>query len=174
MQETARTAPMQLIAQDLGDILTALRAAQDTKGHERRNSARMEVQAQVKVVPFEDGVPAEPFTCMTRDVSFKGIGLLQSRQPPRGSQFVVTLPKRGGESMSILCTVMYCRVLADGIYNVGAAFQQPYDFNAPPAVEFRHGSSHATGKNANGSARQGGGGGAGERELDRIRQSILR
>src|SRR5690349_11213074 len=122
MQDAGRTSSMQLVAQDFGDILATLKAAEDTKGHERRGSTRMDVQAQVKVVPFKDGQPSEPFTCMTRDLSFKGIGLLQSKQSPRGSQFVITLPRKDGESMSILCTVMYCRVLADGIYNVGAAF----------------------------------------------------
>jgi hypothetical protein len=175
---------MQLLAQDFGDILSALRAAEDASGHERRISTRMDVQAQVKVVPFENGRPiAEPFTCMTRDLCFKGIGLLQSTQPARGSQFVVTLPKPNGESMSVLCTVMYCRALADGIYNVGATFNRICEPNAGPAV--------AIGGGAGGGSGGGGGSGSGGRsaaqpnpakpgtpanahELDRIRQSILR
>ena len=164
MSDAARIPSMQLLAQDLGDILTALRAAQDTKGHERRTSTRMDVQAQVKVVPFKDGRPAEPFTCMTRDVSFKGIGLLQSKQAARGSQFVITLPKRDGGSMSILCIVMYCRTLADGIFNVGATFSRTYDFNAAPAVEF--------GGTAGGAPAQPGALPKAD-EMDRIRQSIL-
>jgi hypothetical protein len=161
MQDAVRTASMQLVAQDFGNILATLKAAEETKGHERRTTTRMDVQAQVKVVPIKDGKPAEPFTCMTRDLSFKGIGLLQSRQSARGSQFVITLPKKDGESASILCMVLYCRVLADGIYNVGAEFLRPYDFNAPPTVEFRRDGAPS------------GAGRGGEGELDRIRQSIL-
>jgi hypothetical protein len=149
---------MQLPAQDLGDILATLREAQDTKGHEQRTSSRMDVQAQVRVVPFKDGALATSFTCMTRDLSFKGIGLLQSRQAARGSQFVITLPKPGGESKSFVCTVMYCRALADGIYNVGATFHRTYDFPAAPAAEFRNGGSPAQPSAS---------------EMDRIRQSIL-
>ena len=156
---------MQLLAQDFGDVLAALRAAQDAKGHERRTSTRMDVQTQVKVVPFKDGALAAPFTCMTRDLSFKGIGLLQSRTAARGSQFVITLPKPDGESMSLLCTVMYCRALADGIYNIGASFNRTYDFNAPPAVQLRGGAGGPTAGQP--------GAKPSAAEMDRIRQSIL-
>jgi hypothetical protein len=94
MADAARASSMQLLAQDLADVVTALRAAQDTAGHERRRSTRLDVQAQVRVIPFADGLLGKPFTCMTRDVSFKGLGLLQSKQAARGSQFVITLPRR--------------------------------------------------------------------------------
>ena len=147
---------MQLLAQELADVLTALRAAQEAAGHERRRSTRLDVQAQVRVIPFEDGLLGKPFTCMTRDVSFKGLGLLQSRQAARGSQFVITLPRRGGAWMSMLCTVMYCRELADGIYNVGASFSRTFDFQAVPLASPPSPSQREC---AN--------------ELDRIRQSIL-
>src|SRR3954466_9274744 len=100
MPDAARTESMQLLAQDLGNVLAALRAAAESKAHERRTSARMDVQAQVRVIPFNDGVPGEPFTCLTRDLSFKGIGLFQSTLSPRGLKFVITLPTRGGASMS--------------------------------------------------------------------------
>jgi hypothetical protein len=164
MSDAARIQSMQLLAQDFGDILTALRTAQDTKGHEQRSSTRMEVQAQVKVLPYKGGTLATPFTCMTRDLSFKGVGLLQSRQAGHGSQFVVMLPKRDGKSMSILCTVMYCRTLADGIYNIGATFNRIYDVSAALAVDSRNDGSLT---------QQPGGARPDAGELDRIRQSIL-
>ena len=147
---------MQLLAQDLGDILAGLRAAEDTKGHERRVSTRMDVQARVTVVPFNNGHLAESFTCMTRDLSFKGIGLLQSRKAAIGSQFVVTLPKPDGQSMPVLCAVAYCRELADGIYNVGATFSRKYAFSAAPTPP-AHRPPESPGAD----------------ELNRIRQSIL-
>ena len=153
---------MQLVAQDYAEILAALKAAQDTKGSERRQSARMDVQAQVKVFPVKDGQVGPPYTCLTRDLSFKGVGLFQARQSPRGSQFVVMLPrKQDAEPVTILCAVMYCRALADGIYNVGASFIKMFDFNAPPTVEIR---GTGDGKPAANPT---------DAELDRIRQSIL-
>jgi hypothetical protein len=159
---------MQLLAQDFGDVLAALQAAQDAKGHERRTSTRLDVQTQVKAVPYKDGKLAESFTCMTRDLSFKGIGLLQSRQATLGSQFIIILPKRDGASMSILCTVMYCRALADGIYNVGATFNRKYDVHAAPVADVRKGHG-----GAGAPAQPDGGGRPSTDEMDRIRQSIL-
>jgi hypothetical protein len=155
MSDQGRASSIQLVAQDYGDILAALQSATDTKGHERRTAARMEVQAQVKVMPYRDGKTDKPFTSLTRDLSFKGIGLLQGRQSARGSQFVIELPRRNGESLAMLCTVMFCRELADGVFNIGASFNGVYDPNGP-AAELKRRSS-----------------GGGESELDRIRQSIL-
>jgi hypothetical protein len=159
---------MQLPAQHFGDVLAVLRAAQDSKGHEQRVSSRMDVQAQVKVIPFKDGALAAPFTCMTRDLSFKGVGLLQSRLAEPGSQFVVMLPKPGGASMPVLCTVMYCRALADGIYNVGATFSRKYDFHAAPVANGGNGlggNAAPVPPDADGRPNAD--------EMSRIRQSIL-
>jgi hypothetical protein len=169
MSDAAGRAPsMQLVAQDFGEILAALKAAQDAKGHERRALARMDVQAQVKVYPHKDGRLAPAYTCLTRDLSFRGIGLFQARPSPRGSQFVVLLPrKQGAESLSLLCTVMYCRPLADGLYNVGASFNRPFDVDAAPKVEF------TAGNDAAGGAKGGNGATQSDEEMNRIRQSIL-
>jgi hypothetical protein len=152
---------MQLLAQDYAEVLAALKALTDTKGHERRTTARMEVQAQVKIFPFKDGKIEDPYTCLTRDLSFKGVGLFQAKNAPRGSQFVVMLPRQENEVLTILCTVMYSRPMADGLYNVGAAFNSIYDFNAKPAVQFRD------------NAAPGANGASGDDEMKRIRQSIL-
>ena len=147
---------MQLLAQDYAEVVAALKALNDTKGHERRTSARMEVQAQVKIHPFVDGKVGPPFTCMTRDVSFRGIGLLQSKPSPKDAQFVIILPKRDGKQLTVLCTVMYSRPLADGLYNIGASFNQVFDFDKPPPAAPIRGAVRDP-----------------DAELQRIRQSIL-
>jgi hypothetical protein len=157
--EAGRTSSgMQLLAQDYGEILAALEASTESKGHERRTAARMEVQAQVKIVPFGDGRPGTPYTCLTRDLSFKGIGLLQGRQSARGSQFILYLPrKEDAAPLALVCSVMFCRELADGLFNIGAAFVAPYDPTSPTGIKTRARTATS----------------AAETELDRIRQSIL-
>jgi PilZ domain len=165
----ARMPSMQLVAQDYAEILDGLKAAQDTKGREKRATARMEVQAQVKVYPYKDGQVGMPFTCLTRDLSFRGVGLFQARQAARGSHFVVVLPrKQDREAASILCVVMYCRTMAEGLYNVGASFVKPFDLDAAPPVEVR-----PPGADAKEPAVGTGGQSPADAELDRIRQSIL-
>ena len=128
----APTDSMQLVAQDYAEVLAALKAMNDTKGHERRTFARMDVQAQVKCYPITNGRMGTPFTCMTRDLSFRGIGLLQAQPSPKGTQFVIVLPKQLGKPLPVLCVVQYSRPLADGLYNIGAAFVRTFDFNKAP------------------------------------------
>jgi hypothetical protein len=148
---------MQLLAQDYAEIVAALQAEKDSKGQERRTAVRMEVQAKISISPVVGGKLGTPFTCLTRDVSFKGLGLFQAKPSPRGSQFVIRLPRHGGEPLALVCTVMYCRELADGLFNVGAAFAGPYDGGGGTTAQ-------ATG---------GGDGPSSKAELSRIRQSIL-
>ena len=156
----ARVESMQLMAQDYAEVLDALKAANDTKGHERRTAARMDVQAQVKIFPYHSGKTSTSYTCLTRDLSFKGVGLFQSKPLPRESQFVIQLPRLEGEPLALLCTVMYCRELADGLFNVGATFNSLYDFN-PKKPDAK-----AKGAAANKPT-------SSEDELARIRESIL-
>ena len=150
-----RISTVQLLAQDYAEVVAALKALNDNKGSERRTAARMDVQAKIEIHPYVDGKVGPAFTCLTRDVSFRGIGLFQSKPAPRGSQFVVVLPKQLGKPLPMLCMVMYSRPLADSLYNVGAAFVSTFSFEKPAALP----PSPATA--------------AADAELNRIRQSIL-
>ena len=153
---------MQLVAQDYAEIVAALKAAGLSKGSEQRRAARMELQAQVKAFPHREGAVGQLYTALTRDLSFKGVGLFQSKPIGQGQQFVVILP-RGGERepLAVLCVVMYCRAMAEGLYNVGASFVKPFEFGSPPPNALA-GVRHATTTAAQSEA-----------ELKRIRQSIL-
>lgn len=146
---------MQLVAQDYAEILAALKAASETKGQERRGAARMDVQAQVFVQPLREGKMEKPFTCLTRDLSFKGIGLLQCRRSAQGSLFMVRLPRiESNPPLEMICTVMYCRELAEGLFNVGAEFNSVYERPKPSSPPTSSPKSS-------------------ESEMNRIRQSIL-
>jgi hypothetical protein len=154
-EATPRIQTVQLHAQDYAEVVAALKALNDNKGSERRTTARMDVQAKIEIYPYANGKVGQPFSCLTRDVSFRGIGLFQSKPAPRGTQFVVVLPKQIGKPLPMLCTVMYSRPLADSLYNVGASFVATYSFDKPPESV----ASPATA--------------AADAELNRIRQSIL-
>ena len=119
---------MQLVAQDFGEVMAALRSSIKRGGHERRSSARMEVQGLLTVYPYQGGQLCRPYTCLTRDLSFKGIGLLQSVLLASGSEVVVILPREDAPALAMLCTVTNCREVADGMYNVGASFKRVFDF----------------------------------------------
>jgi hypothetical protein len=61
----------------------------------------------------------------TRDLSFGGIGFLQTSargEPRREDRFMVKLP-RAKCSVLLLCKTTFCRKLVDDLYMVGAEFQ---------------------------------------------------
>jgi len=114
---------IQLTASDLSQVLDSLKSPGSAPaGLEQRRVARMEVQAKVVVAPVVDGRLTGSFTALTRDISFRGMGLLQDLGLNAKQQFVVRLPRGNKLPLLVLCTVMRCIALADGIFAIGAEF----------------------------------------------------
>ncbi len=83
----------------------------------------MEVQGSVVIAPLgKDGAVGKSFTAITRDISFVGVGLLQSKPLDEHQQIVVRLPRGVKPPLFMLCVVMHARPLADGLYVIGAEF----------------------------------------------------
>ena len=116
--------PVKLPPQHLAEVVNALQAwAAAGNNSEKRRAARMEVQGSVTVVPLaKDGTLGKSFTAVTRDISFVGVGLMQSKVLEQGQQIIVRLPRGTRPALIMLCVVMYTRPLADGLYVVGAEF----------------------------------------------------
>jgi hypothetical protein len=90
----------------------------------------MDVQGTVVIAPLNvDGSLGKPFTAVTRNISFVGVGLLQSKPLIEGQQVIVRLPRGAGgrQPMFVRCTVMHVRPLADGLYVVGVEFIEVAD-----------------------------------------------
>ena len=115
---------VKLPPQQLAEVVNALQAsAAAANNAEKRRAARMEVQGNVLVVPLgKDGAVGKSFTAITRDISFVGVGLMQSKALEQGQQIIVRLPRGTRAALIMLCVVMYTRPLADGLYVVGAEF----------------------------------------------------
>jgi hypothetical protein len=119
---TRRT--VKLAPQHLAEVVNALHAsAVNGKGSEKRGAARMEVQGNVVVAPLaKDGTLGKSFTALTRDISFVGVGLLQSRPLEQGQQVVLRLPRSHKPALFMLCSVMHVRPLADDLFIIGVEF----------------------------------------------------
>ena len=123
-------APMKLSPQHLAEVVSAMSAGpSNTAGAEKRRAARMDVQGTVVVAPLNvDGSLGKPFTAVTRNISFVGVGLLQSKPLIEGQQVVLRLPRGGTKQpMFVRCHVMHVRPLADGLYVVGVEFIETSD-----------------------------------------------
>ncbi len=89
---------------------------------DKRRSARMELQAQVPITFISDDEPPKASVVEVRDFSARGIAVLHDSALPIGQQFIVELRRLKGRSISLLCTVVHSRPLADGKFNIGAEF----------------------------------------------------
>ena len=122
---------MQITAQQLSDVLMSLRGAAAPAGTlEQRRFTRMEAQAKIAVAAIADGKTASCYTALTRDISFCGIGLIQSVPPKSGNKLLVRLPRHEKSPLMIVCDIAHCANLADGLYEVGAQFVLEADPNA--------------------------------------------
>jgi hypothetical protein len=114
---------LKLTPQHLGEVVNALGITPTGAGSEKRRAARMEIEGSVVVAPFNsDGAVGAPFTAVTRDISFVGVGLLLGKQLWQGQPVVVRLPRGQKPALSVICRVMHVRLLADGLFAVGVEY----------------------------------------------------
>lgn len=118
---------MRLTRSDFVEICGALsrqQAAGDARrGSDQRGAARMAVERGVTVTVLgPDGKPGEPFTAVTRDISYAGLGLLSRQSLRHNTLLVVRLPRKDKEPLAMLCRAVHVRELAEGVYAIGAEF----------------------------------------------------
>ena len=65
---------------------------------------------------------AKPCVVSVRDFSSRGIAILHDTALAIGQQFIVELRRLKGRSISLLCTIVHSRPMADGKFNIGAEF----------------------------------------------------
>jgi hypothetical protein len=116
--------PVQLPAQQLAEIIQCLKGgAGPSAGAEKRQSSRLEIQANVVVAPLTGpGKIGKPLNTLTRDISFTGIGLLNTIPMEKETLFVIRFPRLNKASLLVLAKVMHCRQLADSLYAIGAEY----------------------------------------------------
>ena len=115
---------MQLFAEQLGEILTALGDTPAASRHgEKRSFFR--IGARYRIAVRRRGTSAA--TAWLRDVSAGGVGMLLSQaSPPRlGTALAVELPRKDGSVAFIACIVRNASQFSPGTQQVGASFLLP-------------------------------------------------
>jgi hypothetical protein len=103
------------------NVLESLRKAGSTGGSDKRRTTRMEVQARITLATLTSDGPGKCFSALTRDVSMSGVGFFQHFPSELGSQFLACFPFGKG-TLVLMCTTKFCRVMAEGMFGVGAEF----------------------------------------------------
>jgi len=132
-----------------GDFVSAERftelllkaAAEGKRGtipREQRQCARLMYRGKVLVTTGEIGLEDMGKVSLLRDVSSRGIGLLNRFKMKRNSSFRIKLPM-GDEMVEMLYNVVSCEEVADSLYRIGAelvcvAPQKPLPLDSPAAV----------------------------------------
>jgi PilZ domain len=112
---------MKLSPESFRELTSAITGTQLEADKERRRSNRVEVQTRLPLSLFSKGehLPAVPI--MVRDVSPRGLNILYPEELPSGQQFTVQIAS-GSKPITLLCTVMHSRRVANGLHSVGAEF----------------------------------------------------
>jgi hypothetical protein len=113
---------LKLSAQEFAEIVNCLRArAPASSTSEMRRSTRMDVSAKVDIFPLNERAE-EQRSALARDISMEGIGLLTTVSPQVGTKLIVILSRDKAATSLILCNVMFCGSVANGIFKVGCQF----------------------------------------------------
>jgi hypothetical protein len=116
---------VQLTAQQFNDVLESLEQGNRSLGNsDQRRHGRLEVHSKVAVASVVDNKLARRYSAIACDISTGGIGLYQSQATQAGDRLLVWLPCTDKSTTTVVCSVAHCKVLADGIFGVGAEFVQ--------------------------------------------------
>jgi hypothetical protein len=114
---------MKLPLREFADIIAALKGVAEKAGaNEKRGAARMTICAKLDAYLLRNDELVRTFSVLTRDISITGIGLLQGVAVSSDQRIVLQLPRGLQEPLCMVCRVMHCRPLADGIAAVGMEY----------------------------------------------------
>jgi c-di-GMP-binding flagellar brake protein YcgR len=95
---------------------------------DRRRAARVPHRASFDIRPLLNDGMGSPITVILLDLSVSGMGVLHSSALPMGHQYQIPLQRGFTESLSLVCTVVRCEQLDEGLYSIG------FEFNSSPAA----------------------------------------
>jgi hypothetical protein len=117
---------LKLSPHQFGRIFETLRDAGSARGSEKRQATRMDVQTKLNMAKMVDGNVVRCYSALTRDISCTGLGFFQFAPLVNGERFLTCFPF-GKEELVVVCSSMFCRPLAEGMFGIGAQFECPAD-----------------------------------------------
>jgi hypothetical protein len=95
---------------------------------DRRRAVRVAHRASFDIRPLLNDGMGSAITVILQDLSISGMGVLHSAALHLGQQFQIPLQRGFGEAMSLICTVVRCEQLDEGLFSVG------FEFNSSAAA----------------------------------------
>lgn len=114
---------MKLSAEQFAELAASFNATPSQTKHERRRAARMDLQAKVRIYPMADGERLAALTVVVSNFSARGLSFVYSKGMESGTQFITELPRKGGGTVEMLCTVAHSVKVGDSdLFRIGAEF----------------------------------------------------
>src|SRR5215212_9567007 len=123
---------MELTAEQFAEIvghLSGLAGPDSTR--DKRRATRIERRTRVTISPVAGGAGTAtasvetPMVVMVKNISYRGMALVADREMKPGSQFMLRLAREDankGAPVDLLCTVVHCDEVSDGVFSTGAEF----------------------------------------------------
>lgn len=116
---------MELTAEILQRVVNADQVRFGARSSEKRQSPRLPLGVPILVESLSGDSPN--LRVRARDISKSGIGLLCARPMELGMLILLRLPQHGGKPIEIQCKVVRCEDVGDGLYVVGATFEEVWE-----------------------------------------------
>lgn len=113
---------MKLSAEQFAELAASFNATPTKGNHERRRAARMDLQARIRIHPMADGRRQDPVSVIVSNFSARGLSFINPTSIEMGTQFITALPRKGGGSVEMLCTVVHSHHAGPNAWRIGAEF----------------------------------------------------
>jgi hypothetical protein len=100
--------------------------AASSDSSDKRQATRMAIQTPFTIAGVRGNIIGNSYSVLSRDLSICGIGFFQTAPAVLGENFLACFPY-GKESLVVRCRVMFCKTLAQGLFGVGAQFEDRAD-----------------------------------------------
>ena len=112
---------MRLSDEIFENLLWSLGTAEQSRADEMRRTPRVGAAGIAMLFPIKDGARDEGREVAVRDISADGASLLLGSRL-RAEQFILQLPSKRAEPVTILCAVRHCDKCPEGGWVLGAQF----------------------------------------------------
>jgi hypothetical protein len=100
-------------------------------GEQRRRQRRQcpANPGSLSIQPLENGMMGEAVAVRSVDFTPLGLGMVHGEPMEKGAQFLVALRKRSGPPLPLIYSVIYCRPVGGGMYQIGAELVSVLDMD---------------------------------------------
>jgi hypothetical protein len=136
---------MDLTAEQFAEVLRSLGDSRHLAPSDKRRAERVTHRCRAAITLGNRVAAGRRVSVTVKDFSPRGICLVRAENMDRGSNFIISMGRRGGPPVYILCTVVHCQAVSKNMHTIGAEFTciidtalpRPDPANACPSQEDR-------------------------------------